>query len=97
MQPLDTEWITFVTQNPNIRHDDDQRNQRFLSSPGNYTLTSQVSVTNTSTRARDNHDIPLRVYTSTKTVSTRGVVIFYHSGGFTNGSLDTEDGVPPRK
>lgn len=91
MTPLHPEWEAFLVQNPNISHDDDQRNLRFFSDPANSALVSRVSIKDTTVPGRGGHLIPIRVYTAKETHSSRGVVIFYHSGGFTGGSLETED------
>ncbi|KAF4333751.1 lipase esterase [Fusarium beomiforme] len=91
MHPLHPEWAAFVAQNPNISHDDDQRNGDFLSSVDGHKLATQVSTIDITVLCRDNHPIPARIYTAKETQSSRGVVIFFHSGAFTHGSLETED------
>lgn len=92
MHPLHPEWTAFVTQNPNIIHDDDQRNGDFLSSVDGHKLATQVLTTDTTIPCRDDHQIPVRIYTAKETQPARGVVIFFHSGAFRHGSLETEDG-----
>ncbi|KAF9775961.1 hypothetical protein IL306_005907 [Fusarium sp. DS 682] len=91
MHPLHSEWTAFVAQNPNISHDDDQRNGDYLSSVDGHKLATQVSTTDITIPCRDDHQIPVRIYTAKETQSSRGVVIFFHSGAFTHGSLETED------
>ncbi|RHZ59839.1 hypothetical protein CDV55_104829 [Aspergillus turcosus] len=90
MSLLHSEWTAFLSQNPTVGHDDESRNERFLSSPEGRVLAEQVSSVATTVPARDNHRIPIRIYTP-KDHSSDAVVIFYHSGGFVQGSLDTED------
>lgn len=90
MSLLHSEWTAFLAQNPTVSHDDESRNRRFLSSPEGRVLAEQVSSVDTTVPARDNHLIPIRIYTP-KDHSSDAVVIFYHSGGFVQGSLDTED------
>lgn len=93
MTPLHAEWSSFITQNPNVRHDDDgQRNRDFYDSAAGRDLITEVSTRDTTVPARDGHNIPIRVYTAKGQGFGHGVVIFYHSGGFTGGSLETEDG-----
>ncbi|KAG7411263.1 AB hydrolase superfamily protein [Fusarium oxysporum f. sp. rapae] len=91
MHHLHPEWTAFVAQNPNISHDDDQRNGDFLSSVDGHKLATQVSTTDITIPCRDDHQIPVRIYTAKETQSSRGVVIFFHSGAFRHGSLETED------
>ncbi|GIJ83487.1 hypothetical protein Asppvi_002309 [Aspergillus pseudoviridinutans] len=90
MSLLHSEWTAFLAQNPTVSHDDESRNERFFSSPENRVLAEQVSSVETTVPARDNHRIPIRIYTH-KVRSSDAIVIFYHSGGFVHGSPDTED------
>ncbi|GFF64390.1 cell wall alpha-1,3-glucan synthase ags1 [Aspergillus lentulus] len=90
MPLLHSEWTAFLAQNPTVSHDDESRNERFFSSADGRVLAEQVSSVDTTVPARDNHRIPIRIYTP-KDHSSDAVVIFYHSGGFVQGSLDTED------
>ncbi|KAH8690902.1 putative lipase/esterase [Talaromyces proteolyticus] len=91
MKRLHPEWSSFIAQNPNTAHDDDQRNNGFYDSPAGHKFIAEVLTIDTSVPARDYHKIPIRIYTAKRTESSHGVVIFFHSGGFTGGSLDTED------
>ncbi|GFF86600.1 hypothetical protein IFM61606_05440 [Aspergillus udagawae] len=90
MSLLHSEWTAFLSQNPTVSHDEESRNERFLSSPEGRVLAEQVSSFDTTVPARDNHRIPIRIYTA-RDRSSDTIVIFYHSGGFVHGSLDTED------
>lgn len=90
MPSLHPEWSAFLALNPTTSHDENGRNEQFLSSPENHALASQVSSFDTTVPARDNHPIPIRIYTP-RDHSPETIVIFYHSGGFVVGSLDTED------
>ncbi|KAL2867838.1 putative lipase/esterase [Aspergillus lucknowensis] len=85
------EWAAFQQQNPDLKHDDDQRSERFLSSPAGRPYASRVSTHDTAIPARDNYQIPIRIYTPSGHQSSSSLVIFFHSGGFTAGSLETED------
>lgn len=91
MPTLHPEWVDLVTRNPNISHDADERNARFLSDPENSKLVSQVSTRNTTVPGRDDHPIPIRLYAAKETQDSQGIVVFFHSGGFVGGSLETED------
>lgn len=91
MIALHPEWTTLVAENPDISHDADERNMGFFSNPANDELVSRVSTKDTTVPARDNHLIPIRLYTAKTTPASRGVVVFFHSGGFISGSLETED------
>jgi acetyl esterase/lipase len=90
MSLLHSEWTAFLVQNPTVSHDDESRNERFFSSADGRVLAEQVSSVDTTVPTRDNHRIPIRIYTP-KDHSSDAVVIFYHSGGFVQGSVDTED------
>ncbi|RHZ47121.1 putative lipase/esterase [Aspergillus thermomutatus] len=90
MSLLHSEWTAFLSQNPTVSHDEESRNERFLSSPEGRVCAERVSSFDTTVPARDNHRIPIRIYTP-KDHTSDAVVIFYHSGGFVQGSLETED------
>lgn len=95
MSSINPEWGEFRKKNPDLRHDDDQRNDLFYASPAGQALATQVSVTNTTIPARDEFQVPIRIYTAEESKVCRGIVVFFHSGGFTGGSLETEDGMYP--
>ena len=91
MLPLHPEWDALLADDPNIKHDDDQRNAHFYSSEAGHRFVTQVSTTETTLPARDGYQIPIRIYTAKDTQTSHGVVVFFHSGGFVQGSLETED------
>ncbi|KAH7318365.1 Alpha/Beta hydrolase protein [Stachybotrys elegans] len=91
MASLLPEWTAFVAQHPSISHDDPQRNGSFYANPANSELLTKVHTNDTTVPGRDHHPIPIRVYTAKETVAPRGLVVFFHSGGFVSGSLETED------
>ncbi|EED23512.1 lipase/esterase, putative [Talaromyces stipitatus ATCC 10500] len=91
MKPLHAEWSSFITQHPKIRHDDHQRNRDFYDSPAGHKFVTEVLTIDTTIPASDDHNIPIRIYTAKRSELSHGVVIFFHSGGFTSGSLETED------
>jgi acetyl esterase/lipase len=94
MKALNAEWGSFITQNTETRHDDDQRNRDFYDSPAGHILITEVLTTDKIVPAsQGDHSIPIRVYTAKASEFSHGVVIFFHSGGFTGGSLETEDGM----
>lgn len=93
MKSLHAEWASFITQNPQTRHDDDQRNRNFYESPAGHNLITEVLAMNTTIPASGGYNIPIRSYTAKGSEFSHGVVIFFHSGGFTGGSLETEDGM----
>jgi acetyl esterase/lipase len=94
MKALNVEWGSFITQNPETRHDDDQRNRDFYDSPAGHKLITEVLTTDkTVPTSQGDHNIPIRIYTAKASEFSHGVVIFFHSGGFTGGSLETEDGM----
>lgn len=95
MSSINPEWTEFLNKNPDLRHDDDQRNDLFYASPAGQALATQVSVTNTTIPARDEFQVPIRIYAAKESKVCRGIVVFFHSGGFTGGSLETEDGMYP--
>lgn len=88
-------------QTANLYHDDPERTKSFLSSPGGHALSTDVATFDARVPGADGHPIRIRVYTSDAKEGPLGLVIFFHSGGFTAGSLDTEGGnlisrqVPP--
>jgi acetyl esterase/lipase len=45
----------------------------------------------TTVPARDGYLIPIRIYAPKEYQSSDRITIFYHSGGFVEGSVDTED------
>jgi acetyl esterase/lipase len=92
MKPsLHSEWVAFLARNPTVSHDDDQRNTAFFSSPVGSLLATQVSSMDTTVPARDGYLIPIRIYAPKEYQSSDRITIFYHSGGFVEGSVDTED------
>ena len=95
MASLHPEWTAFVAQNPDISHDDDQRNGRFYSNAANSEFTTRILARDTTVPGRDGHPIPIRIYRANETQTTEGIVFFFHSGGFRVGSLETEDSVYP--
>lgn len=92
MRPFQPEWSAYVAQTPNPPHDDPERTRSFLSSPAGNALSTGVATVDACAPATDGHQIPIRAYTSDGKEEPSGLVIFFHSGGFTGGSLDTEDG-----
>ncbi|KAB8075880.1 Alpha/Beta hydrolase protein [Aspergillus leporis] len=88
---LHSEWRAFLAQNPTVSHDDDQRNAAFFTSPGGSLLATHVSSMDTRVPARDDHQIPIRIYVPKENQSSNRIIIFYHSGAFLEGSVDTED------
>ncbi|KAL2839058.1 Alpha/Beta hydrolase protein [Aspergillus pseudoustus] len=101
MNPALSAWLEYRKNNPKLLHDDPHRDIHFLSTPTGKRLETGVVVSPATVPARDGFRIPIRIYTPTPTAEEgcgngrsgyyRGVVIFYHSGGFTSGDLETED------
>ncbi|KAB8229015.1 putative lipase/esterase [Aspergillus alliaceus] len=88
---LNPEWRAFLARNHTVSHDDDQRNAAFFSSTDGSLLAAHVSSVDTRVPARDDHQIPIRIYAPKEDQSSDRIVIFYHSGGFVEGNVDTED------
>lgn len=92
MASFQPEWSEFVAQTPDLRHDNPERTKSFLSSPAGEALSTGVGAVNAHVPGTDGYQIPIRVYTADAKAEPSGLVVFFHSGGFTGGSLDTEDG-----
>lgn len=89
---LHPEWTAYLQQNKNLSHDDaEERNIDFLSTQPGQRLRLEVETTDSTVPARDGYRIAIRIYRALQTTCSNALVIFYHSGGFTGGSLETED------
>lgn len=87
------EWDAFVVQNPNLSHDDPERNGLFRFSAADNKLFTRVLTDEITIPGNDNRQTTIRTYTASATGCSSGIVIFFHSGGFAGGSLETEDGI----
>ncbi|THC95559.1 hypothetical protein EYZ11_004984 [Aspergillus tanneri] len=88
---LHPEWAVYESQLHSAPNEKD-RNRAFLNSDAGTRLREDVQTSESSLAARDGYQIPIRIYQRAKSNDpSTALVIFYHSGGFTNGSLETED------